>query len=189
MTPEEQATLDVMQTLDDTGVPWMLTGSLAANLYMIPRSTQDADFVLQADAPSWHRVLAGLPPGVTHDPQMRFETITATTRYDLVVAGTNFRIELFNLSDDAHDLERFRRRMAKAVLGRTVFVPTPEDVVIQKLRWAKAGQRRKDIDDAVGVLAMQYDALCWPYVEHWSEAHGTSEMLAELREEVRKAGL
>lgn len=189
MTPEEQATLDIMQTLDEAGVPWMLTGSLATNVYMIPRSTQDADFVLEADPASWNRLFQRLPRSVTLDPQMRFETITMATRYDLAVNGTKFRIELFNLSDDAHDRERFRRRITKDVAGRTVPVPTPEDVVIQKIRWSKGGKRRKDTDDAVNVMAMQYATLDWPYIEQWCEKHGTLQLLHDLREEVRNSGL
>ena len=44
------------------------------------------------------------------DPQMSFETVTATSRYVLHLADDLFSVELFLLSDDAHDLERFARR-------------------------------------------------------------------------------
>jgi hypothetical protein len=72
-----------------------------------------------------------------------------------------FTIELFLLSDDPHHQERFRRRVAVEVFGRTVWMPTAEDVIIQKLRWA----RPKDLDDARGVLAVQAGRLDRAYLE------------------------
>jgi hypothetical protein len=44
---DEDATLAVIDALEATGVGHMPAGSLSSNLYGIPRSTQDADFVVQ----------------------------------------------------------------------------------------------------------------------------------------------
>ena len=49
MTPEE-ATAAVVDALDAFEIPYMLVGSLSCNYYAIPRSTQDADFVVQLNA-------------------------------------------------------------------------------------------------------------------------------------------
>jgi hypothetical protein len=46
MTPQE-ATAAVIDAIDALQIPYMLVGSLSCNYYMIPRSTQDADFVVQ----------------------------------------------------------------------------------------------------------------------------------------------
>jgi hypothetical protein len=68
-------------------------------------------------------------------------------------------------------------------------VPTPEDVVVQKVRWSSIGKRRKDIDDAVNVIAMQYALLDWAYIEQWCTRHDTLELLATLQKEVVDSGL
>ena len=57
-----------------------------------------------------------------------------TIRYILEVVGISFKIELFRLSDDAHDQERFRRRRRVRLLGREVSMLTVEDVVVTKVR-------------------------------------------------------
>ena len=62
------------------------------------------------------------------------------------VAGTLFKVEVFRLSEDAHDQERFRRRQAVMVDGRQVFFPTAEDVrvlVRSALTNAPEGQWRR----------------------------------------------
>ena len=39
----------VIEMLDEAGVPYMLTGSLASAYYAIPRATQDLDVVIATD--------------------------------------------------------------------------------------------------------------------------------------------
>jgi hypothetical protein len=39
------------------------------------------------------------------------------------------------------------------LLVRDAWLPTPEDVIIQKLRWSKGAKRSKDFADVVAVIA------------------------------------
>jgi hypothetical protein len=78
-----------------------------------------------------------------------------------------FEVELFGVTDDAHDRERFGRRRRVRLFNRMVSVPTPEDVLVNKLRWWKLARRNKDFDDARNVLAVQRETLDWPYIEQW----------------------
>jgi hypothetical protein len=115
---------------------------------------------------------------------MTFETVTGTARYLLRLANNPFQIELFVLSDDLHDQERFRRRLPVRVLGRDTFVPTAEDVIVTKLRWAVHGRRAKDADDVRNVIAVQGDRLEWDYVNRWCDLHGTRAMLEQIRRSI-----
>lgn len=76
-------------------------------------------------------------------------------------------------------IERFSRRRAgwSSQIGRHVHLPTAEDVIIQKLRWA----RPKDIEDARDVLAVQTPArLDMDYIARWCDVHQTSRRLEEI---------
>jgi hypothetical protein len=150
----------------------------------VPRSTKDADFVVDLGDASIARVGRLLPSTIRIDPQMSFETATMTRRFVATVEGSPFRIEFFLLSDDDHDRERFRRRRPSPFLGRTVFLPTAEDVVITKLRWYSVLARAKDRDDARDVLAVQADALDWDYIDSWCDRHGTRALLDEIRRSI-----
>ena len=50
----------VVEVLDDAGVPYMLTGSLAAAYYAVPRATQDVDVVIETEADGIDRLVEGL---------------------------------------------------------------------------------------------------------------------------------
>jgi hypothetical protein len=164
------------------GIPFMLVGGFSSNYYGIPRSTKDVDFVVQLSAPLDEAFSRTLGPEFEAEPQMSFETNTGTQRQEFRVAGTLFKVEVFRLSDDPHDQERFRRRQPAEVEGQQVFFPTAEDVVVWKLRWARA----KDRDDVRAVIGVQQGNLDWPYIEGWCERHGTRGLLEEIRRTVPK---
>lgn len=184
----EQAIREVVSVLNDLGIPYMAVGSVSSNVHGIARLTNDADFVLQLAPGQLTTLATRLGPGYRLDPQGGFESVTFTTKYVLEVVGSKFRFEFFDLSEDPHDQERFRRRVSGSVLGLTAWVPTPEDVVIQKLRWYQIAGRRKDWDDVEGVLLVQREKLDWSYIESWCDRHGSRQHLDSLRASLPPAG-
>jgi len=175
-----------IDSLEATNIPYMVVGSLSSNLYAIPRSTQDADFVVELRKNSLSELLRRLGPEFHLDPQVRFETVTATTRHIIDTADGLFRVELFQLSDAPYDHERFARRRRTKVLGRDAYAPTPEDVIVMKLQWSRQGRRTKDTDDVRNVIAVQGDALDWDYIYRWCDEHGTRELLEEICRSIPK---
>ena len=177
-----QATAAVVEALEELQIPYMLVGAFSSNAYAIPRTTKDADFVVTLASGDLRRIVERLGPEFRLDPQMRFETITHSVRNVMTYLPTRFDIELFRLTDDVHHQLRFSRRVRKLIgdINREAWIPTPEDVVIQKLRWS----RRKDLDDAQNVLAVCWKTLDWDYIQHWTAAHGTIDMLNQLRSEM-----
>ena len=180
MTSDE-AVVVVLGALDAADIPYMIVGSLASNFHGIPRSTRDADFVLQISHDSLQRLAACLPPDLSLERQGAFEGVTGTMRHLIVLRDSPFVCELFALSDDPHDQERFQRRQRVEILGRTGSVATAEDMIITKLRWAVEASRIKDRDDIRNMLAVQGSTLDWDYLNRWSAAHGTARLLDEIR--------
>jgi hypothetical protein len=101
----DDATLAVVDALEELGIPYMVVGSFSSNVYGVPRSTHDVDFVIQLGNQSIQALADRLGASFRLDPPMSFETVTMTTRHILRVVGIPFRIELFHLSDDPHDQE------------------------------------------------------------------------------------
>jgi hypothetical protein len=176
-----QAAVAAAGALEACGIPYMLVGSYSSNIYGIDRSTQDADFVIELGQVEIGELARRLAPAIRIDRQMSFETVTMTRRFVAEVVGTTFKIEFFHLSSDAHDLERFRRRRRVDLLDTQIWIPTVEDVVITKLRWALLANRPKDREDVHDVIAVQGDRIDWDYVHRWCEEHGTRALLDEIR--------
>jgi hypothetical protein len=176
----DEATLAVIDALEGLAIPYMVVGSFSSNFYGVPRSTGDADFVVQLGAHSVREIADRLGPSFRLDPQKSFETVMMTSRHIFELSDIPFKIELFDLSDEPHDQERFRRRRRATLLGREVSLPCVEDVIVTKLRWT-LGRHSKDWEDVRDVIAVQGDRIDWPYVYSWSDRHGTRAVLEEIR--------
>jgi len=111
----DEALIAVLDGLDSVGVPYMIVGSLASDFHGIPRSTRDADLVVD------------LGPG-------HLERLAGVLLVELV--GSSFVCELFLCSDDAHDRERFSRRLRVRLAGRTAWVSSAGDAIVTKLGFA-----------------------------------------------------
>jgi hypothetical protein len=98
------------------------------------------------------------------------------------VTEPDFTIEVFELSVDPHDRERFRRRMRAELHGHPAFLPSPEDVVVTKLRWARRARRTKDMEDLKNVVGVQRGFLDLTYIRTWCDQHGTRELFEQILE-------
>jgi len=163
-------------------VPYMIVGSLSSNAYGIPRATADADIVVENLEGAFEAIHQGLPSEFRSNPQIEFELMTGTTRRVIEFIPTNFKIELFELSRDNFDQARFKRRVSvqHSTLGDNVWIPTAEDVVIQKLRWG----RPRDLSDVGDVVAVQHELLDWAYIQRWTDQHQTSAQMTTIRNEI-----
>jgi predicted nucleotidyltransferase len=174
----------VLRGLNELGVPYMIVGSLSSNFYGEPRNTKDADFVVQLGNTSLSKLMERIGPGYALDRQMGFETVTGTTRYHIQHVDSEFLIELFELTSDSHNQERFARRRKTTFLGVPAYVATAEDVVIQKLRWYLRGRRPKDIEDVKNVLEGKMPDLDFEYMRSWCDRHGTRELLEDTLQSI-----
>lgn len=173
----------LLTALHEHDIAYALVGSFSSNHYGIPRSTQDADLVLQSDT-KLDQLVQALGDNFSLDPQLMFESVTGTMRWIIQHADSEFKIELFLLSEDPHDQARFARRVEASFNGVPAWVVTAEDVVVMKLRWG----REKDVADVRDVVAVQGEALDWDYIHDWTETHGTRAQLDAIRAELAKLG-
>jgi hypothetical protein len=177
MTLEELA-VKVIEAAQAAQVDFMAIGAIAAGAYGVPRSTRDVDLLVAVNVERGvDAMVRALDAVVAFDPQVVFDTLTWGRRHVGVCReGPPFKVELFELFDDPFVQSEFARRKQVHVpmLGRATWLPTPEDVVVQKLRWG----RNKDLDDARDVLAVQGpETLDMAYIEKWCAQHGTTERL------------
>jgi hypothetical protein len=181
----EEISLQVIDVLNSHAIPYMLVGSLSTNFHSAPRSTKDADIVVQSNLAGVARLLAGELPFLTLDSQYGFESVTGTRKLILrSTLGEGFIVELFGLGDDPHDQTRFARRQAVDWSGRTAWIATAEDAIVTKLRWSSVVGREKDLADARNVVAAQGQLLDWPYIERWCTEHGSRSILDRIRADV-----
>jgi hypothetical protein len=161
--------IDVASLLDGFGIAYMLTGSHASSLQGEPRSTHDIDLVVALEPYLLPRLLAAFPaPRFYVSETAAHEAVRHRRTFNVLEPATGNKIDFFVLKDTPFDRERFGRRIRVELSGVPISVSSPEDTILQKLRWcSELGGSEKHLLDAIGVYEMQADRLDLTYIHRW----------------------
>jgi predicted nucleotidyltransferase len=156
----------VIGLLDWAGVPYAITGSLAAGYYGLARATRDIDVIVFPDEKGLKRLVeyakkSGFSPvGRAKSTETKKFTLEAKEGYRVdfwVAQGYGFVV-----LDRAREMRVFGRRMRMV---------SPEDLILQKLLVG----RPKDIRDAAAVMVRQGENLDVEHLRSWAGELGVAD--------------
>lgn len=184
---QQQLLATVIRAVEESGSQYMLTGSFASSLQGEPRLTHDIDLVLLAPETAIPKLLASFPPpDFFLDKKSVEEAITAKTMFSLLNVVEGDKVDFWILTDDPFDVSRFSRKRRENALGMELFVSTPEDTILAKLRWAKmSGGSEKQFRDSLRVYEVQHHSLDVNYLREWVAALGLDEYWTRLLKEAK----
>ncbi len=158
----------MVQVLDEAGIPYMLTGSMASSYHGVPRSTADIDLVI-APKPGQIERLAGLLPRDEYyvDATTASEAALSRGQFNIIDFATGWKADLILLKTRPFSQAEFERRKAAVVENVNLVIATAEDVLIAKLEWAKLGESQRQIEDAAGILRVRGAELDVAYIDQW----------------------
>ena len=179
----------VIQVLEKTRIPYMLTGSVASSLQGEPRSTHDIDIVINLQRLFVKKLIEAFPPPDFYlDEESVFDAIRQQNVFNLIDVKEGDKIDFWMLTDEPFDQSRFSRKITETVLGITLQVSAPEDTILAKLRWAKlSGGSEKQFIDALRVYEVQYGNLDLIYLEHWVNKLALESLWKRLLDEAETA--
>jgi hypothetical protein len=174
----------VVGLLDRSGIPYMVTGSLASSYHGEPRATRDADIVIDPSPEALDRLTAGLlAAGFYVDQDVAREALAGRSQFN-AIGPDALKVDFMIRRDRPFSIEEFRRREPADLLGTPGFVATAEDVILAKLEWAKASGSKRQLDDVAGILAIA-SGLDRSYIDRWAAVLGVEDAWRTVRDEGR----
>jgi hypothetical protein len=170
----------VTARLDAAGIPYMVTGSLASGHYAEPRMTRDIDLVVELASTDVGRLRALFAAEFDVDDEVIREAIARRSMFNLIHVEAVVKVDFIVRKDEPYRLEEFRRRRRVPIDGQPMTLVSPEDLILSKLVWAKAGGSELQRRDVRGLLRMVPD-LDMAYLERWAAALSVSALFAEAR--------
>jgi hypothetical protein len=175
----------VIRTLNEIGVQYMLTGSVASSFYGQPRLTHDVDLAVAITTGQIKILISKYPaPRYYLSEEAAAEAVKTRTMFNLIDSETGLKADFWILDeDDALKTSAFRRRRTAEVLGQKTFIATPEDIILLKLDWHRqGGETTVQLQDAVAVFEIQLNDLDMDYLRSMARSVGLAELLANLEE-------
>lgn len=175
--------IETVDALDRAGVGYVLTGSLVSSLQGEPRLTHDVDLVIEVDSRAVDSLAATFgAPRYFFDGIAARAALSSLGMFNILDTTTGDKVDFWSLTPSPFDQSRFMRRVATGAFGREIFVTTPEDTILQKLKWsAESGGSERQAGDALSVYEVQAGALDEPYLEEWAARLGVLDELVHLR--------
>lgn len=164
--------------LEQVGIPYMLSGSLASAFYGIPRSTQDVDIVVELDITRLRALIEALPPELYYVSEpAAMDALRRQGQFNIIDMETGWKVDLIVRKRRPFSRTEFERRRSEEVLGVPLVVCSPEDSILSKLEWAKrSGGSERQLRDVSGIWQMRRTALDQTYIEHWAGELGVETL-------------
>jgi hypothetical protein len=184
--------LAVAQIFEACGLRYLVGGSLASSLSGEPRSTLDVDVVVALTTSDVGRVAAALDGEFDVDEQAVARAVRERSSVNVFHRSSAIKVDLFIMGGSPLDEEQMNRRQRVQVTAEPdsfLYACTPEDILLQKLRWFRKGHEVSDRQwrDVLGILLVQGSALDRPYLHDRAARLGVSDLLARAESAVGMA--
>lgn len=161
--------LEVAGILERLTIPYLIGGSLASSLLGEPRSTADIDLVADLQSQQVPAFREAVQPEFYVSESAVREALAYHSSFNLLHKTTMAKVDIFILREQPFAQSEFERRQHVVVRQnpeQLLYLPSPEDIIVQKLSWYRLGGEVSDKQwrDILGVMKLQGEQLDFSYL-------------------------
>lgn len=158
----------VVATVEEAGIPYMLTGSVAAAYHAEPRATRDIDIVIAVSPDEIEELVRRLDAeGLYVSLEAAREALRLRSQFNAVDPESGWKVDWIVRKDRPFSRREFERRQRVELMDLELPMVTAEDLIVAKLEWARKGASELQLRDALAILRQQGPELDRGYIERW----------------------
>lgn len=177
MLSELDLLLDVSRRLEEAGLEYMLTDSMALNHYAQPRMTRDIDFVIALLLQDLEILPRIFGEEFYFSPEAAREAIFHQSCFNVIHHESLIKVDFMIRKREDYRLLGFERRRRIEVAGHSLWIVSKEDLILTKLDWARRSQSERQLSDVENLLATGADM---EYLQTWSRKLNLTAMLTRV---------
>lgn len=162
--------LDVLKLtchkLDEAHIPYMLTGSYAANFYAVPRMTRDIDIVIAIQKADVNKLYQLFKEDFYVDKDSIVEAINHSSMFNIIHNDSVFKIDFIIRKSNTYRNLEFQRKRPVHLDDTQIWIVAPEDLIISKLVWAKDNFSEMQLKDVKNLIS-SIKNLDRDYIKKW----------------------
>lgn len=179
MTSELDVLKIIINRLESANIPYMLSGSVAANFYTIPRMTRDIDIVVQVQAPDAERIYSLFSGEFYVDKDMIRNAVIERSMFNIIHNEGVVKVDFIVRKDSEYRKLEFERRRSILFEGSKINIVSAEDLIISKLYWAKDSMSEMQIRDVKNLLKT-VSGIDSGYMAKWINTLGLEDIYKEV---------
>jgi len=170
---------ELHQLLTSINIPYYVSGGVASSIHGEPRSSRDLDLVIEIQLDQIDLLVDILKTGYyflyggVEGIKLGRERMLNITHTEAIANA-----DLYITDTSPFAISQMQRRLLLDLEGIPKFwLASPEDIILQKLRWGKDTQSEKQWRDVLGILKLQASSLDQKYLAQWAKHLDLSETL------------
>ena len=175
----------VSRALEKAGIDYAIGGSVASSFQGEPRFTNDIDFAVRLSDAQIPKLVAALGSEFSVDEEALAEAVRLRRSSNIFYLPLVTKIDLFVRGGEPFDESELARRVRVKVgsQGDEVWLASPEDNLLRKLLWYRAGGQVSDQQwrDITGIARIVGPSLDRSYLLAWARRLGVEDLLKRTK--------
>jgi hypothetical protein len=172
----------VVALLDQSSVPYMITGSLASSYHGEPRATRDLDIVIDPSPSALNVLVDNLRAADFYvDRGAASTALSERTQFNAIGPDAT-KVDFIVRKDRPFSINELDRRQSVDLLGTEGFIASAEDLILAKLEWAEATGSERQLQDVAGIAAASTN-LDEAHIEEWASRLGVLAKWRSIRDQ------
>ena len=170
--------------LNQLGIRYIITGSVAAMIYGEPRFTNDVDIVVLLEGKQAVRLPEAFPLNEFYCPPeeaIREEMARERGQFNLIHHETGFKADLYLCGNDPLNKSGLENARRVEYSGEEICLAPPELVILKKLEFFREGGSQKHLRDIHFMLEISADKIKLPMLEQWIRERNLEKEWAQAR--------
>lgn len=179
MSQELEVLQMVTDRLAEANVPYMVTGSIAMNYYVVPRMTRDIDIVVELSEEDVEKTVRLFQRDFYVEREMVERAVKDRLMFNVIHNAHVIKVDLIVRKNGDYRKEEFSRRRTVKIGDHSLQIVSPEDLILSKLDWAKDSHSEMQLRDVQNLLT-GVQRLDHHYLIAWVDRLGLRDLYQEV---------
>ncbi len=167
-------------------IDYLVVGSLASMRYGEPRFTNDVDILADMRLDQIATVCGAFPaPDYYVSEASARDAVARRSQFNIIHPASGLKVDVIIPQDSEFarsELSRGRRLTSEGEFS--VRFASPEDVIVNKLRYYQSGQSEKHLRDMAGMMKVMGNNLDRDYINNWCSKLGLASEWQLLQQRI-----
>ena len=166
MNEEFEVLKEVISQLNQANISYLISGSVAANYYTIPRMTRDIDIVIELTRDDISQFTELFSEGYYIEECVVEEEVRRRGMFNLIHKEYSVKVDFILHKETDFQKEMFNSKKTINIDGIPMQIISLENLILMKLLWAKDSLSEMQLNDVKNLIKTATE-LDTTYIENW----------------------